>query len=96
MNKELTISKAVADTLEEALNKGLSDCSRGETLFDQEVLFEDGTRMVIQVIAGDDEPAWSQAVLLDPEGFEIKSTDVLWYLIGKFQIDDYTTIVKTE
>jgi hypothetical protein len=48
-----------------------------QAVFDQEVVFDDGMRMAIQVCSTYDsreQSCWSQGVLFDPTGNEIDST----------------------
>ena len=62
-----------------------------ETLFDREVKFNDGKRFAVQVIDSDveDEPAWTQGVLFDKDGYELGCTHVGDEFIGEYIVDDY-------
>jgi hypothetical protein len=61
------------------------------TYFDEEVVFDDGKRMAIQVCACDKDPndnvappAWTQGVLFDPDGNELGCTEVGEYFDGDY------------
>jgi hypothetical protein len=93
----LQVEKAIADQLEEACVNTLSDCARDEPLFDEEVVFENGNRMAIQVIAStepDKEPAWTQGVVFDKVGNELGCTDVGESFLGEYFVfsDDDTYV----
>lgn len=76
----------------------------GEVYFDREVVFPNGMRVAIQLIASEydfiDEftpPAWTQGVLFNPDGFEVCCTDVGDSLSGEYTLfdgdDEYTVLV---
>jgi hypothetical protein len=77
------------------------DCGRGEVIFDEEVVFPDGNRVAIQVVA-DEEPnereCWTQGVLFGAEGTELGCTDVGDFFLGNhclnYNDDEYVVIVK--
>lgn len=60
-----------------------------EVVFDEEVYFENGWRMAIQVVGCQDEPAWTQGVVFDPDGNERGCTDVGDQLDGEYIVDVY-------
>ena len=87
----LYVSQYEADEFTRFCNEPPDNCGRDETVFDEEVVFDDGKRMVIQVIASgepDKEPCWTQGVLLTPEGEEIGSTDVGESFLGEYSVWD--------
>lgn len=63
------------------------DLEKDTRLFDEEVTFEDGMRMAIQIVSPMEpgkESSWSQAVLYDHDGCEIGFTDVCDNFLGPF------------
>ena len=93
----LFVDCILGDQLEEWCDKPPTDVGRGEVLFDEEVVFKDGTRMAIQAICSEDptsEPIWTQGVLFGEEGTELGCTDVGESFYGEFQVDDYICLVK--
>ena len=59
--------------MERFCNEPPMDCGRGEAIFDEEIVFSNGWRMIIQVISSenpDKEPCWTQGVVFDPNGNE--------------------------
>ena len=95
------VKKNKAETLQSFCSVPPIDCGRGEVLFDEEFVFPNGNRMAIQVIAPEDpgvETAWSQGVLLSPEGNELGCTDVGEDFLGEYIIwnthGKYTVNVK--
>ena len=59
--QDMWVTHRSVKELEKALSKPISDVGRGETLFDKEVVFLNGFRMAIQVIAAETEgeTAWT-------------------------------------
>ena len=93
----LHVDCVLGDQLEEWCEKPPTDVGRSEVLFDEEVVFEDGTRMAIQAICSENptsEPIWTQGILFCPEGAELGFTDVCGSFYGKFQVDEYVCLVK--
>jgi hypothetical protein len=96
----MVIDPALASKMEEFLHVAPLDCGRDEVLFDHEVLFEDGTRGVVQVIAPnspeDGDTAWSQCVLFDTDGHEMSVSVPCDSLLGAFHMDyfDDTYVVN--
>jgi hypothetical protein len=85
----------MVDQLDFMCNYNFLNRCGGETLFDQEVLFDDGMRVAIQVIESQSdiqedfaEPAWTQGVLFTPEGQEISCTEVQESLTGVYHCPD--------
>lgn len=102
-SKELVVETAKAQQLEAYCEYPPGDCGRGEAIFDEEVVFEDGRRVAIQVIASEnpeEEMCWTQGVLFSPEGNELACTDVGEAFIGEFELDydgdQYEVIVCTD
>lgn len=89
MKTQLTVPKINASVLETYCKELVPNCGEGEVLFDKEVMFEDGVRMAIQVIACSDAPAWTQGVLYDNNGHEMDCTSVGESFLGEYQIGDY-------
>lgn len=96
----MTIPASLASKLEDFLRTPPVDCGRDEVLFDQEIVFADGIRAAVQVIAPnspeDGETAWSQCVLFDQRGREISVSHPGDSLVGPFHMDyfDDTYIVN--
>jgi hypothetical protein len=86
----LEVEKKLARKLEKACKTPLKDCARDEPIFDHEVLFENGNRMAIQVIATtepDEEPCWTQGVVFDTVGNELGCTDVGESFLGEYYVE---------
>jgi hypothetical protein len=84
--QDMWVTHRSVKELEKALSKPISDVGRGETLFDKEVVFLNGFRMAIQVIAAETEgeTAWTQGVLFDADGNELGYTDVGESFLGEY------------
>jgi len=85
----LVVGKDTADTLELFCQEPPGDCGRGEVVFDEEVKFQNGNRMAIQVIASeepDDEECWTQGVVFDELGNELGCTDVGESFLGEYHV----------
>lgn len=87
----MTVATSLASQLENFFLTPPADCGRDEVLFDQEVLFDDGVRAAVQVIAPnspeDGETAWSQCVLFDKSGRELSVSEPGDSLLGPFHMD---------
>ena len=96
MDIDLRVNWEIAKELQKACNEGISDCGRGEVIFDEEAVFPDGNRFAIQVIAPEEkgETAWTQGVLFSPNGQELGHTEVGENFLGEYCIENYTVIVK--
>ena len=93
----LFVDAQLGDQLEQWCDEPPTDVGRGEVLFDEEVVFDDGTRMAIQAICSEDptsEPIWTQGVLFSEDGLELGCTDCGESFYGEFEIDKYTVIVE--
>jgi len=68
-----------------------SDCvGKDQVVFDQGVEFEDGYKMVIQVVASlspTTEPCWTQGVLYDDNWCEVDCTQVGESFEGEYHLD---------
>ena len=96
MKRKILVSEDKATELEDLCNEPAADCGRGEVIFDEEVTFDNGNRMVIQVIAPEDpgtEPCWTQGVLFSPEGCELGCTEVQENFLGDYKVDEHVVVV---
>ena len=85
----LVVGKDTADKLERFCQEPPGDCGRGEVVFDEEVKFQNGNRMAIQLIASEepnDETCWTQGVVFDELGNELGCTDVGESFLGKYHV----------
>ncbi len=85
----IRLSPTMIQNLERFLKVPICDCGRGEIIFDQEHLFDNGMRMAIQIVTSetpDEEPAWTQGVLYDKKGNELNCTEVGESLCGEFAV----------
>ena len=100
----LAIDHEQAARLQALLDGPATDCGRDECIFDREVVFSDGRRMAIQVIAPnavETDSCWCQGVLFGPEGAELGCTEPGDTLTGEYRVDvededgthTYTTMV---
>lgn len=97
--KTLIVDQAQLDALNE-LCEFDGEGGGCEVYFDNEVVFDDGCRMAIQVCASSSDtheefppPAWTQGVLFSPEGSELGCTEVGDSLDGEYQVDNYIVLV---
>ena len=100
--KSLKVPVEIAEQMEALVAQPNDELDRDEAVFDREVTFDDGKRMVIQVVAPNDveeESCWTQGVLLDPEGNELGTTDVGESFLGEYSVpcgdDEYEVTVET-
>lgn len=84
-NMKLVLPAAKIAELERHCSRFVDVGQKEGCLFDQEVVFDDGMRMAVQVCLAPSEPCWTQAVLFTPNGEEVGCTDV-----GDFFEDVYT------
>lgn len=87
----LKVKREQAEQLERLCKEPDADSARDESLFDEEVKFNNGATMAIQVIAStepDKESAWTQGILFDKDGFELGCTDVGESFLGEYKIHD--------
>jgi len=78
------------------------EIERDEPVFDQTVTFDDGRRVVIQVVAStqpEEESCWTQGVLFGPEGTELAVTEPGEDFLGEYCLfyegDEYEVVVET-
>jgi hypothetical protein len=84
---ELPVEANLAQHLEQVCAAPDPELSRGQTVFDREVAFPNGYRMVIQVIASEnpsEESCWTQGVLFLPDGTEVGTTDSGESFLGEY------------
>jgi hypothetical protein len=89
--KTLTVKNDEAEQLEHFCHEAPGSCGRDEPIFDEEVVFDNGKRMAIQVIAStepDKEPCWTQGVVFDSMGNEMGCTDVGDSFLGEYSVFD--------
>ena len=96
--KTLVVPDFRARDLERMCQEADSSTKKGEVEFDEEVVFIDGSRVAIQVIGcGEDDPAWTQAVLFSPEGEELGCSEVGESFLGEYTVQyqdtKYTVVV---
>ena len=83
-NGKLEIDQAQLDALNDLCDElGSIRYPYNETIYDEEVVFDNGMRVAIQVIASESDicenvqpPAWTQGVLFTPDGYEVSFTEV--------------------
>lgn len=100
--KSLKVPVEVAEQMEALVATPNDELDRDEAVFDREVMFDDGKRMVIQVVAPnepEEESCWTQGVLFSPEGNELGVTDVGESFLGEYSVfhgeDEYEVTVET-
>jgi len=92
--KKLLVDAHVASEMVRIVLEPDSSVKKDGVEFDEEVVFDDGIRMAIQVCASGDpcnEPCWTQGVLFTPEGNEIGCTDVGESFLGEYHIKHENT-----
>lgn len=85
----LLVDEAVAVEMERIVQQPDSSVRGDGVEFDQEVVFDNGVRMAIQVCASGDpcnEPCWTQGVLFTSDGTEIGCTDVGESFLGEYNV----------
>ena len=78
------------DQLEELCRGPAVGCDPDETIFDREVVFDDGCRMAIQVVAPnatETESCWTQGVLFSPAGDELGCTQPCDRVCGHYRVE---------
>ena len=95
--KELFVSQDDSDYFEQACREPGICVEKDRAVFDEEVVFDDGMRMAIQVVTTTEpmeEDAWTQGVLFDSVGNECGCTDCGDSFLGEYTIwvgsDSYT------
>lgn len=99
----LLVDGVVAVEMERIVQNPDSSVKGDSVEFDEEVVFENGTRMAIQVCASGnpcEEPCWTQGVLFAPNGTELGCTDVGESFLGEYNIadgdDEYIVLVTSK
>lgn len=89
MREVLKVSKQLAARLEAMCENPMEERTKELTAYDEEVVFDDGTRMAIQVCYSDTEgeSCWCQGVLFASDGSELGCTDVSDTFLGEYFID---------
>ena len=71
-----------------------------EDTFSETAVFPNGCQMDIKICGTDEEPAWTEAVLFNKEGYELCCSDVSDEFIGEWHLvyenNSYTVIVDVE
>lgn len=101
-HKTLYVPREKAHELERFCKEPPGSCGRGETVFDEEITFDNGMRMVIQVVASENpamESCWTQGVLFNPAGEELAMTSSGDQFLGEYEIvddedDEYVVTVQ--
>ena len=100
--KELQVEKSIAKEMEKICSRICRDVKKDGVEFDEEVVFEDGNRMAIQVCGPGDpseETCWTQGVVFDSEGNELGCTDCGESFLGEYSVvigdDEYVVNVVT-
>lgn len=99
MRRRMFVGHELGNKLEQWCDTPPSDVGRGEVIFDEEIKYSDGHRMVIQAVASLDpssEPIWTQAILYTPEGNECGFTEAGEEFWGEYQVGDYVCLVQPE
>lgn len=89
IGRTMLVNEKIGKQLEAFCLTPPCDCGRGEVLFDQEMVFSNGIRMAIQVIASEEpneESCWTQGVLFDQIGNELGCTNVGETFLGEYCI----------
>lgn len=86
-NQQMWVAHRSVEKIKQALSKPTT--GNGEVIFDNEVVFPNGFRMAIQVIAAETEgeTAWTQGVLFDEDGNELGCTDVGESFLGEYCVN---------
>ena len=106
--KELIIPKDRAEFYKKHANltgnQSVSEGAYRDNNYIEEVTFDNGYRVVIELIIGeDDNPNWSEGILFNPDEYEVQTSvaedgDIFgeWFFwTGKPDVE-YTVIVKEE
>lgn len=98
--KTLKVSKIIADDMNRICQELDSSVKGSGTEFDEEVVFDNGYRMDIQVCGSKIDACYSQGVLYDSNGSEIDCTEPRDSFTGEYRIDDnevqYIVTVESE
>lgn len=85
----LPVDKSEARRLEQYCDQPPGRFADRVIMFDEEVVFDNGMRMAVQVVASsapDLEPCWTQGVLFDKDGCQMGCTDVSESFLGEYFI----------
>ena len=88
--KTLLIPSRMVQQLKKLIEGPAEDCGRDEVIFDEEVIFDDGVRMAIQVCAPNEvetEGCWVQGVLFTSDGHELGCTGADDSILGEYNIE---------
>lgn len=103
LSKELRVSQLIAEQMEKICSEICGDVKRDGVEFDQEVVFENGNRMAIQVCGPGnplEETCWTQGVVFDSDGNELGCTDCGESFLGEYCVivgdDEYVVNVIQE
>jgi hypothetical protein len=101
--KKLVVERAVAEEMERICREPDTSVKKDGQEFDEEVVFDNGNRVAIQVCGSGDpanESCWTQGVLFSPDGVELGCTDVGESFLGEYWIshddDEYIVEVVAE
>lgn len=99
----LRVPRARLEELERLCSEPDGDIRRDSTVFDEEVVFENGNRMAIQVCASTqpaEEECWTQGVVFGRHGNELGCTDCGEAFAGEYHVwvgdDEYITEVVAQ
>lgn len=76
--KEMRVQRYIGESMERLCSQICSDAKKDGVEFDEEVTFDNGNRMAIQVCGPGDpqsESCWTQGVVFDADGNELGCTD---------------------
>ena len=100
-HETMAVPRGQIDSLELLCRGPATGCGRDETVFDQEVRFDDGRRMAIQVVSPnepDSESCWTQGVLFSADGEELGCTEAAESFCGQYRVEAedgiYTVVVN--
>jgi len=101
---KLEIEQAQLDAMNDLCDEnGSIRYPYNETIYDEEVVFENGMRVAIQVIPSESDitedappPAWTQGVLFTPEGYEVSCTEVGDKVSGFYHCHDGDDLYTVE
>lgn len=87
--KELILGEDILDDIDRKCRWPDHNLTADEVIFDEEVVFEDGCRMALRVVASDcpnQYPCWTEAILFDDKGIELACSPIDDTLRGKWTI----------
>ena len=100
-SETLYVETFISQEMERICQQPDSSIKKDGVEFDEEVEFQDGRRMVIQVCSTTNpskESCWTQGVLFSKDGYELACTDVGESFLGEYHIyyDECEYIVTVE